>query len=297
MKIKYQDIKIGRANLEIVTQANTIIKEYQAQGFILTLRQLYYQFVSRDLLPNTIKSYKRLGGIVNDARMAGLLSWEAIEDRTRNLRQVSVWNSPADIVRACARQFKLDLWDSQDYRPEVWIEKDALVGVIQDVCNEFRVPYFACRGYNSQSEQWAAGRRFLTHIENGQIPIVLHLGDHDPSGIDMTRDNADRLSLFAQEQVEVQRLALNWSQIEEYQPPPNPAKATDSRYEGYQSKFGDESWELDALEPRVIEGLVRDAIQALIDPEDWDSSLEKENQAKARLEQSARVLEDEEDGR
>lgn len=277
MKIKYEDKRFGNTSLAIIEQANNIIDEYRRQGFTLTLRQLYYQFVSRDLLVNSIQSYKRLGSIINDARMAGLVSWEAIEDRTRNLRKLAHWDSPEEIIRAAAQQYRIDMWDNQVYRPEVWIEKDALVGVIERICELFRVPYFACRGYNSQSEQWAAGRRFQHTLEQGQIPIVLHLGDHDPSGIDMTRDNADRLSLFAGENIEVIRLALNMDQIRKYSPPPNPAKSTDSRYEGYIEKYGQSSWELDALDPKVISDLIKAAIEEHLDDDLWEEARSREN--------------------
>ena len=189
-----------------IHQANLIIAEYQRQGFALTLRQLYYQFVARSLIENTQRSYKRLGAIVNDARMAGMLDWSAIEDRTRELKENSHWQDPGEIVRACAAQFRVDRWANQDYRPEVWIEKEALVGVIERTCRDWDVPFFACRGYVSQSEQWKAGRRHRRHLAAGQTPVVLHLGDHDPSGIDMTRDNAERLEIFAEEGVEVRRL-------------------------------------------------------------------------------------------
>lgn len=283
MKIAYETIKFSKGSLLIIEQANDIIDEYTAAGFVLTLRQLYYQFVARDLIPNTIQSYKRLGGIINDARMAGMISWEAIEDRTRNLKALSHWSSPQQILDAVISQYRMDKWGNQPYRPEVWIEKDALTGIIAGVCEEFDVPYFACRGYNSQSEQWAAGMRLEKYYAAGQIPIILHLGDHDPSGIDMTADNQKRLSIFAGIDVEVRRLALNYDQVEEYNPPPNPAKATDSRFDKYLEKFGDECWELDALDPQVISDLVRFAIEDILDPEQWKYMIGEEDKDKARL--------------
>ncbi|RWX72534.1 hypothetical protein [Mesorhizobium sp. M2A.F.Ca.ET.039.01.1.1] len=268
---------------EVIRQANAIIAEYQRQGFTLTLRQLYYQFVSRDLIANKQTEYKRLGSIVNAGRLAGLIDWSAIEDRTRNVRKPNVWDSPSQIIDAVAEQYQEDIWQGQHYRPEVWIEKDALVGVIEPICERYRVPYFACRGYSSQSEQYAAGLRFRRIFRAGLTPIVLHLGDHDPSGIDMTRDNADRLSMFAGREVEVRRLALNWEQIEEHDPPPNPAKETDSRSGGYIEQFGDSSWELDALDPPTIEGLIEAELDELIDREAWDARVSQEETAKGVL--------------
>lgn len=273
-----------------IHQAIDIIAEYRAEGFTLTLRQLYYQFVARDLLPNTQQSYKNLGSLINDARLAGLIDWRAIEDRTRFLRSNNHWSSGAAIVKACASQFALDKWTDQEWYVEVWIEKDALIGVIERVCSELDVPYFACRGYSSQSEQWRAGLRLREVIADGRRPLILHLGDHDPSGMDMTRDNQERLSMFALDQVEVKRIALNWDQIEEYNPPPNPAKLTDSRAGAYVKRYGRDSWELDALDPRVIEELIESEVLAVRDDELWDQAVEDEDNIKAHLADTAETL-------
>lgn len=277
-----------RDSLEIIERADEIIADYQAQGFSLTLRQLYYQFVARGLLPNRQSEYKRLGSIINDARLAGLIDWHAIEDRTRFLRTHSSWTDPSDIIRSAADSFALDLWEGQQYAPEVWVEKDALIGVIEPACNRFRVPYYACRGYSSQSEQWRAGQRYQNALNRGRFPIVFHLGDHDPSGIDMTRDNETRLSMFAREGIEVRRLALNWEQIEQYSPPPNPAKETDSRAAGYIERFGNSSWELDALDPRVIDRLISSAIESVLDRDAFDARIEEEHEHRAALDLAAK---------
>lgn len=276
--------------LALIEKANSIIEEFQAQGFTLTLRQLYYQFVARALLPNTEKSYGKLGTTINAARLAGMLDWDAIEDRTRYVRHLATWTSPAEIVQACSEQYRIDLWDNQKVRCEVWIEKDALVGVIEGVCNRYQVDYYACRGYSSQSEQWRAGKRLARYMDRGQGVVVLHLGDHDPSGVDMTRDNQDRLSMFAGAPVEVHRLALNMNQVRRYRPPPNPAKLTDSRVADYLRLYGNKSWELDALDPRVIEQLIESAIRRLIDPVLWDESLARAKVERERLKNAAKAL-------
>jgi hypothetical protein len=273
MRETFVNRKFKNSSWELIDIANVIIAEYQEQGFTLTLRQLYYQFVSRDIIPNKQTEYKRLGSVINDARLAGLIDWDAIEDRTRNLRAHPSWDSPASVMRAVADQYQEDPWIRQENMVEVWIEKDALVGVIEPVCNRWRVPYFACRGYSSQSEQYRAGKRFKNAQRLGQKPIVLHLGDHDPSGMDMTRDNEERLSMFARCGVEVRRLALNWDQIQTYNPPPNPAKETDSRSEGYIAEFGHSSWELDALSPTIIDALVDKEISGLVDDHAWERAM------------------------
>lgn len=279
--------KFNKSTLAVIDQANGIVAEYQAQGFTLTLRQLFYQFVARGLIPNTAREYKNLGEVVNNARLAGTLDWDAIEDRTRHLRTHSFWDTPADIVRSAAHSYREDLWLDQKYRPQVWIEKDALIGVIEPACDRFRVPYYAHRGNNSQSEAYKSGKLFRQQIQDGKIPVVLHLADHDPNGIDMTRDNADRLTQFAGSSIEVRRIALNRDQVAQYQPPPNPTKETDSRAAGYLAKFGNESWELDALEPAVIDGLITTEIRSMIDESPWQAAEQREREHRLELEHAA----------
>ncbi len=283
--IKYKDNNFHKRSLAIITVANKICDEYMAEGYTLTLRQLYYQFVARGFIENSIKSYNNLGNVISDARLAGLIDWDAIEDRTRNLSALQTWSSPKDILTQDSKVFKYDFWDKQPVYIEVWVEKEALVGVIERSAYKWRCPYFACRGYSSQSEQWRAGVRFLNM---GKPVKIIHLGDHDPSGIDMTRDNIDRLEMFSEgSDLEVIRVALNMPQVERYNPPPNPAKFQDPRAADYISKFGNESWELDALDPKVIDKLITDEIQAYIDIDIWDEDIEREKKAKAKLKKLA----------
>lgn len=318
MRIAYETKRFGAETLETIIQANQILEEYEKQGYDLTLRQLYYQFVSRDLIPNNERSYKRLGSIVNDARLAGRIDWDHIVDRTRNVREQTHWRDPAHIIGATADSFRVSLWEAQGDYVEVWIEKDALVGVITRVCNELDVPYFSCRGYTSQSEMWAASQRLLEPIKDGKDVTVLHLGDHDPSGIDMTRDIKDRLRGFilqdftrweferdgidvetasdvniqgsmrvASNRLEIRRIALTMDQINQYNPPPNPAKLSDSRAQGYVDLYGYESWELDALPPDVLSGLVREHVEGLIDADAWDTAIDREKDGQRLLRQAS----------
>jgi hypothetical protein len=282
--IKYANRTFNPEKLKLLTAANNIIADYQSRGYSLTLRQLYYQFVARGLFANKQQNYNLLGDVISDGRIAGLVSWTAIEDRTRNLRGLQTWSTPAGAVREAAEAYRRDKWEDQPWRPEVWVEKDALVGVIQHVCNELGVNYFACRGYNSQSEQWRAGQRMADYYRAGQRPIIFHLGDHDPSGMDMTRDNQDRLSMFTGVRVMVVRLALNMDQVERYNPPPNPAKLSDSRAGKYIEEFGDSSWELDALEPEVIAELIRENILRIRDESLWAAALHREAAEREEIE-------------
>lgn len=175
MKIKYINKRFKEKSLQVIEKVNEIIDEYINQGFDLTLRQLYYQLVSRVLIPNAVEEYGKLGNIVNGGRLAGLIDWDAVVDRTREIRRNSHWNSPEEIVRACANQYTIDRWQDQEFRPEVWIEKDALVGVIEGICKDLDVSYFSCRGYSSQSEMWRAASRIEEYLEDGQTPVITAL--------------------------------------------------------------------------------------------------------------------------
>lgn len=267
-----------------IETANKIIVEYERKGMPLTLRQLYYQHVARGLLPNHPREYAKLGDLINDGRLAGLISWTAIEDRGRNLKGLATQISPVQAVKNILPSYRIDKWHNQEWRPEVWVEKTALEGVVGSICNTLQVDFFACHGYNSQSEQWRAGRRFAGYLAKGQRPIVFHLGDHDPSGIDMTRDNRDRLTMFCGHPVLVVRIALNMDQVERYKLPPNPAKLTDTRATGYIAKYGDESWELDALDPEVIRDLIKENLLRIRNEDKWNEALTEEAHDKLDLE-------------
>lgn len=281
-KYQYKEINFRQESLRLINIINGVIEEYTAQGYDLTLRQVYYQLVARDFIPNNERSYKNTGNLINDARMAGLIDWLAIQDRTRNIRRNSHWTSPADIMGSVLYSYAIDRRKDQPNYVEVWVEKDALIGIVQQISSKLDVPCFSCRGYVSASEMWAAAQRFIRQ-DHRERRVILHLGDHDPSGKDMTRDIADRLDTFGAD-VEVRRIALNWDQIDEYNPPPNPAKLSDSRAGAYIREFGHESWELDALEPRVLTSLIQEHVDCLTDERLLRDAIRREKTDKTELE-------------
>jgi hypothetical protein len=285
-------------SLKLIEISNRIIAEYEGAGLSLTLRQLYYQLVARTVIENNQGSYNRLGDLISNARLAGLVSWTALEDRGRQLMGHRTFDSPAEAVHALADldyddpwSYRIDMWANQPWRPEVWVEKQAMEGVLAGICYDLRVDFYATKGYNSQSEQWRAGQRFSRYIRKGQRPIVFHLADHDPSGFDMTEDLKSRLEMFCGVPILVQRLGLNSEQIHKYSPPPNVGKTTDGRLAKYMVERGtDQVWELDALSPSVIQGLIRDAVGSLRDPALWAELMEQETADKRVLHQTAEEL-------
>lgn len=295
MKICYKETNFKDKSLYLIEKVNEIVDDYKAQGYDLTLRQLYYQFVARDIIPNNQKSYDNLGALVNNARLAGLVSWYAIEDRTRNVRNTFHWEDPQAVLLSAARQFDVNKWAGQEEYVEVWVEKDALVGIVGQAAEVYDVPFFSCRGYVSQSEMWGAAQRIIRKLEEGhQRATIIHLGDHDPSGKDMTRDIEERISMFLSHHgfsdwdFGIQRVALEMSQIRKYNPPPNPAKLTDSRCGKYIAQYGYSSWELDALEPSVLEDIIKRAVLEHLDLSLYWEMKQKETETKEKLEKYAR---------
>lgn len=259
----------------LIERANAVIEEFGAQGFNLTLRQLYYQFVGNGWFEeNTLRQYKNFGDKMTRARYAGMVNWESIEDRVRKVQDYWFLEDERELVEGLSRRIRFDQWDRQENYVEVWVEKDALSDVVAKACEPWLVPYLACKGYISSSEAWAASQRFERKLRDGKNCTIIHLGDHDPSGIQMTVDNRNRVNEFTEfdlcQAVEVQRIALTIDQVREYDLPPNFAKQTDSRYASYEEEFGTDSWELDALKPRVMVGMIQRAIEPLIDSEVWD---------------------------
>ncbi len=295
-KEKFMDHKFNRASLELIETADKILNDYARQGYRLSLRQLYYQLVARDIIENTVKSYKRIGNLVSDARLAGLLDWDRIEDRGREAVIPAAWKSPAQIVRAAASQFRVDRWEGQPCHVEVMVEKDALSGILGPVCRELYVRFTANKGYSSSSAMYEAGQRMRDARRIGKQVHIFYFGDHDPSGIDMTRDIFERLVRFSRNnKLEVHRLALNWEQVEDWRPPENPAKETDSRFEAYREQFGESSWELDAVEPRTLASLVNEHVRELIDQDQWQAIAREERLMRDELESFADEYENREE--
>lgn len=285
MKQQYQKMKFTPSSLRMIAKINQIIDEYLAAGYTLTVRQLYYQLVARDIIENTLRSYKATASLVNNARIAGLIDWDAIEDRTREFIKRPRWRSGQDILSSCAQQFHMDMWAGQKTRVFAIVEKEALVGVLERVCYEYDVPLLAARGYPSASVMREfCDRVVLPTVTSGQDVMILHLGDHDPSGIDMTRDLEDRVEMFGMGcRFKLKRIALNTEQVEELNPPPNPAKTTDSRFEKYMKEFGTESWELDALPPDYITKLLTKHIKAPINTALWRQRQEEIGDIRTRI--------------
>ena len=304
-KIKYRDIKMSKANQGRLELINEIIEEYQNDGYVLTLRQLYYQLVSRDIIPNQPKEYSKLSTILKEGRMAGIVDWDAIEDRLRKPSNKSSFSSPEEILSACISQYEKPRMEGQRTYLEVWVEKDALSGVLKRVTEKYHIPIMVNRGYSSASAMFDSYQRFKSAIENGQKTVkILYLGDFDPSGMDMIRDIHDRVFEFLQGDETIEEydtieefcnfsivpIALTMEQIKKFNPPPNPAKITDPRAKDYIVKYGKTSWEVDALPPKELNNLLESAILEYIDLELYDIICNEESNDIAKLKSLKKYL-------
>lgn len=265
---------------------NQIIVDYLGQGLRLTLRQLYYQLVTRNAIRNVEREYKNLGRLVSEARLSGLMDWAAIEDRMRRPRHQSEFENLDELVEAALDSYRLPRWATQPQYAELWVEKDALAGVLEPLASEYHVTMMVNRGYSSQSAMYEASKRFIRARRPG---VLFYLGDHDPSGEDMVRDIQDRLDTFGAD-VKVVKVALTMAQVQEHDPPPNPAKMSDSRAAAYVDQHGDESWEVDALPPEVLAATIRAAFEDVVDGDAMDVIKSREDEDKVRLRRALETL-------
>ena len=289
-------LRISEKQLGMIEKVNRVLADARRDNVRMTLRQVYYKFVKNGWFENSDASYEQLGKAVARGRMAGLVSWTDIEDKERDLYGVNTHEAPEQILRVMADRYHRDLWAGQPWRPEVWVEKKGMTNVVSDICNQLRVDFFACKGYNSLTEAWKAGQRLAGYVHKGQRPIIFYLGDHDPSGLDMVRNNREQIETFAGVPVMVVHLALTYEQVEELGPslPPNPAKLKDARLPQYVEYMEDQgapdpyvSWEVDALEPTYIRRLIADNVARIRDETLWDQELRREVEDKRWLREMA----------
>jgi hypothetical protein len=282
MKQQFIDIKFSPAKTILLNKIDRVIVSYQKMGYKLTLRQLYYQLVAKGTIPNTVKEYGKLSDLLTNARMAGLVDWSAIEDRGRKPHTPSEWQDLESIMDSVNDSFRLPRWENQPLYVELWTEKDALTSILEPITKDFHIPLVVNKGYSSASAMYAASLRFREATRSGKQCVLLYLGDHDPSGIDMDRDIRERMKTFRADVI-VRPIGLTMEQIEELNPPENPAKVTDPRAKKYIERHGDISWEVDAIPPEALDRLVRGEIRSCTNMEYYEEVKKQEDTLKEWL--------------
>lgn len=303
MKEAFQHKKFSDEHLDIIRHLDDIVEDFANQGIPRnTLRTVYYQFIAKDLFPstwidpeyneehgldpdtkNTVKNYKKLGDIVSAARLAGLMDWEAIVDLERQVTHPQQFDNIDNFVRRLIPVYKLDRWEGQENYVEIWVEKNGMTVSIEPVTDKWHIPLVANKGYGSMTNLYEGSKRFIDAHDDGKNCHILYLGDHDPSGLDMDNDIRRRMEMFGVENLRVQRIALTTDQVRTYDPPPNPAKMSDSRAKAYIAEFGDISWEVNALSPTDINEFIETRLAELVDQDAIDAIIEQEEEDKKLL--------------
>lgn len=280
MKEAFRNQRVSPRKRLDIRIINDVLEEYRAMGYRLTLRQLFYQLVARDRIPNTLRQYSWLSQTCVFGRMNGLIDWDAIEDRLRKPDLQYYVSSISDALKDTIDQYKLDRQEEQPFNLEIWTEKDAVSNILRRVAYTYHIRLMVNRGYSSCSAMYEAANRMKNVLASTKI---LYVGDHDPSGLDMLRDINERLHEFELLDVDVVHVALRTQHVQEYNLPPNPAKVTDPRAKTYIEIFGEESWELDALPPNILEGLVDRAVKKYLNMELFKYKLQMEAADKVTL--------------
>ena len=255
----------------VVERVKVIVAEYA--GMRLTLRQIFYRLVAAQVIENTKSNYQMLSKILVDARKRRKIPYTAIEDRTRSmhkghgsdLKAAEHFKAYWDYVTNMDRRYTMPKWWGQPTRVQVWLEKQALQALFEQVTDMEGVDLAVCKGYPSLTFLWEAARTLRGLKE--KIEIV-YFGDFDPSGMDIERYVGETLRGEFGIDVNVTRISITREQIDEYDIPPAPAKASDSRTEAFVAEHG-VAWqvELDAIEPRTLQGFIRDSINVHWDEE------------------------------
>jgi hypothetical protein len=275
--------------LALIATAREILEE----GHPMTLRQVFYQLVSRQVIENTRGQYQAVSNALVDARKDGTIPWDWMEDRLRQPRCVSMWENIGDFISDMLWSFKLDIWKGQPGYVEVWLEKDALSGIFEDVLRRFRVTLNVGRGYDGWDSIHNAARRYKSHwtgqgLQVWHKPItILYFGDFDPSGEDMARSLKERLAFFGCHP-DILKCALTHDDVIRYNLPPDFTKKTDTRSKAFVEKYGDVAVELDALPVDVLRTRLAEEVRTRIDKPLMDAVLRVEQQEGNRLEKLLR---------
>jgi len=259
-----------------------IVIKYQNQGYKMTLRQLFYQLVTENKVSNDEREYRRLSCLVKDGRMMGLIDWDVIEDRGREPYQHSEFDDIEDLMASALSSYRLPRWADQDCYVELWVEKDALSGILRPLADKYHVTLMVNKGFSSATAMYEARKRFSRAISAGKKVAILYLGDHDPSGMAMTQDIQKRLEELGVS-IDVNRIGLNFDQVRKFRLPHNPAKERDPRFTEYERQYGEKCWEVDALNPSVLKKLVCGAIEKYVNGEKMGAVIAQEERDKSRL--------------
>lgn len=272
----------GRASLRLLECA---AKVAQAHGPISVRGVAYKLFVAGEIPSMEKKNVDKVGRVLVYGREYGLVEWDSIVDDTRQAERPAMWDNLADYGAAVARSYRLDRWASFPYNVQVWSEKATVGGILRPVTVEYGVPFLAVHGFSSATSLHDTA---VASMKDRRRLVILYCGDCDPSGRYMSEvDVPARLERYGGD-AEIRRVALQEEDLPGL--PSFPAKPTDPRYKWYKSRFGEDAWELDALDPNVLRERVEEAINEYIDPEVWERMGLIEEAQQKTVEEVARAM-------
>ncbi len=266
-----------RKTERIIEKAQEALAEYRP----MTVRQVYYRLVATQVVKNTRSQYQAVSKALVAARQEGIIPWAWIEDRLRRPRKVSMWRDVGDFADTARQAYRRDVWATQEHLVEVWLEKDALSGIFEDILRPYGVTLNVGRGYDGWSSIRNAAMRYRPWRGKASI---LYFGDFDPSGRDMVRSLADRVGFF-QTRPELTICAILREDIDDYDLPPDFTKATDTRSAAFVAEHGDIAVELDALPIEVLRERIRDSVESRIDLDALAETQEQEGRDQAKIDE------------
>jgi hypothetical protein len=238
----------------------------------LTLRQVYYQLVSRGLIENRVSDYNMLSKLVKWMRIDERLPWSCLEDRVRSVSEKRGFENIGEFITEeleyMFQGYSRCRVQGQGKYLEIWVEKDALSRLFQDVAWPYCLRCVVCRGYQSISFLADFYKRAVRAIELGQSPIIHYYGDLDASGVQMLEATQETLEEeMGLAGVTFRRCGLLPEHIERYNLPNDPqaVKKKDTRYKAYAKQYGDVAVELDSVPPKILQFLIRKNIEAELD--------------------------------
>lgn len=248
----------------------------------VTIRQLFYGLIGRQVIDKTEATYSKLCEVLNRARRAGMVPWEAIRDDGPSLHVPRGFASPDEfllVLRYSAQQYRRDRQAGQDRYIEVWCEAAGMVPQLRRVTEPYGVAVATSGGFDSVTAKYDAACRF---IDRDVPTLVLHVGDHDPSGCSIIDSAAEDITAFCDDTdpgiVEFRRLAVTPAQIEDLALPTAPPKAGDRRGEQMTDTV-----QAEAIPPAVLADIVSHAITSLIDLDAYEQLLDIEAGERAEL--------------
>ena len=258
-------IKRLRATKAEVEARREALLDIIDDGKPMTVRQVFYQATVRGLVEKAETGYSKVQTDITLMRRDGSLPYDWLADNTRWQRKPNTFDSVEDALRETARFYRKNLWRDADAYVEIWLEKDALSGVIYPVTSMYDVPLMVARGYASLSFLFSAAE----YINTLDIPAyIYHLGDFDPSGVNAGEKIEETLRELAPDaDIVFERIAVTEEQITDWDLPTRPTKASDTRAKTFSSAL---SVELDAIEPNQLRALVQETIERHLPAEQFE---------------------------